>query len=156
MSDDRISELLHADESEEHEFLTKVDKAQLSKTVCAFLGKIGLACASNLLADGFTVSALSRPSTADFVDLGGRLSANTADLSGACDVIITCLASEAQMDTAYNGPEGLIAHARAGQTVVEMGTFPAAFKKPLADALAARDLQRMGPPRSAKRLARLP
>ena len=102
------------------------------------LGKIGRACASNLIADGFTVCALSRPSTADFVDHGGHLYADTAELSAACNVIITCLASEAQMNEAYNGPEGLIAHARAGQTVVEMGTFPAAFKKPLADALATK------------------
>ncbi len=102
------------------------------------LGKIGRACASNLIADGFTVYALSRPSTADFVDHGGHLCADTAELLAASDVIITCLASEAQMNTAYNGPKGLIAHARAGQTVVEMGTFPVTFKKPLADALAAK------------------
>ena len=102
------------------------------------LGKIGRACASNLIADGFTVCALRRPSTADFVDHGGHLYADTAELSAACNVIITCLASEAQMHAAYHGPHGLIAHTRAGQTVVEMGTFPAAFKKPLADALAAK------------------
>ncbi len=102
------------------------------------LGKIGRACASNLIADGFPVYALSRPSTADFVDHGGHLCADTAQLSAASDVIITCLASEAQMDEAYHSPQGLIAHTSAGQTVVEMGTFPAAFKKPLADALAAK------------------
>ena len=102
------------------------------------LGKIGRACASNLIADGFTVCALSRPSTADFVDDGGHLCADTAELSATCDVIITCLASEAQMNDAYHGAEGLIAHVRTGQTVVEMGTFLAALKKPFADALAAK------------------
>ncbi|MED5462230.1 MAG: NAD(P)-dependent oxidoreductase [Pseudomonadota bacterium] len=99
------------------------------------LGKIGRACASNLIADGFSVCALSRPSTVDFVADGGQLCADTAELAASCDVIITCLASEEQMQTVYHGPEGLIAHARLGQTVVEMGTFPAGFKKPLADAL---------------------
>ena len=102
------------------------------------LGKIGRACASNLIADGFPVYALRRPSTADFVDHGGHLCADTAELSAASEVIITCLASEAQMDEAYNSPQGLIAQARSGQTVVEMGTFPVALKKPLADALAAK------------------
>ena len=110
------------------------------------LGKIGRACASNLIADGFPVCALSRPSTADFVDHGGHLYSNTAELSAACDVIITCLASEAQMNDAYSGPEGLIAHTRAGQTVVEMGTFPAALKKPLADALAANGVRMLDCP----------
>ena len=104
------------------------------------LGKIGRACASNLIADGFPVYALRRPSTADFVDQGGHLCADTAELSATCDVIITCLASGAQMHAAYHGPRGLIAHTSAGrtQTVIEMGTFPAAFKKPLADALATK------------------
>jgi putative dehydrogenase len=102
------------------------------------LGKIGRACASNLIADGFTVFALSRPSTADFVDDGGYLCADTATLTTTCDVIITCLAREEQMHEAYLGPQGLVAHARADQIVVEMGTFPAAFKKPLADSLAAK------------------
>ena len=102
------------------------------------LGKIGRACASNLIEDGFPVCSLSRPSTADFVDAGGHLCADTAELSATCDVIITCLASEAQMNDVYHGAKGLIAHARADQTVVEMGTFPATFKKPFADALAAK------------------
>ena len=105
------------------------------------LGKIGRACASNLIADGFAVCALSRPSTADFVGDGGRLCADIAELSAACDVIITCLASEEQMRQVYYGSEdrqGLITHVRLGQTVVEMGTFPAAFKKPLADALGQK------------------
>jgi len=102
------------------------------------LGKIGRACASNLITDGFTVWALSRPSTADFVDDGGHLCADTAELAATSDVIITCLASEAQINDAYHGAKGLVANVRAGQTVVEMGTFPATLKKPLADALAAK------------------
>lgn len=110
------------------------------------LGKMGRACASNLIADGFTVCALSRPSTADFVDDGGQLCADTAELSATCDVIITCLASEAQMNDTYNGAKGLIAHARAGQTVVEMGTFPAALKKPLADALTTKGVSMLDCP----------
>ena len=110
------------------------------------LGKIGRACAINLIADGFSVYVLSRPSTADLVDHGGHLCADTAQLSAACDVLITCLASEAQMNTAYHGPEGLIAHARTGQTVVEMGTFPVALKKPLADALATKGVSMLDCP----------
>ena len=110
------------------------------------LGKIGRACASNLIADGFPVCTLSRPSTADFVDDGGQLCADTAELSATCDVIITCLASEEQMQNVYNGTQGLIDHSRAGQTVVEMGTFPAAFKTPLADALAQKSVNMLDCP----------
>ena len=107
------------------------------------LGKIGRACASNLIVDGFPVYALSRPSTVDFGDDGGELCASIADLCAVCDVIITCLASEEQMCTVYHGSGedvGLIASARAHQTIVEMGTFPAAFKQPLADALSKKDV----------------
>lgn len=102
------------------------------------LGKMGRACATNFMADGHEVWALKRPSTADFDREGGRLAATVAELVSKVDVVITLLASEEQMQEIYAGPGGVIASARAGLTVLEMGTFPMSLKQPFADALKAK------------------
>lgn len=106
------------------------------------LGKIGRAAARNLIADGFEVLALERPSTLDFAGDGGHLCSSISEMAAACDTIVTCLANEAQMEEAYrgsvDGAAGLIDSAREGLVVVEMGTFPIALKQALADALAGK------------------
>ena len=106
------------------------------------LGKIGRAVARNLIADDFEVAALARPSTLDFAAYGGKLCGSTADMAATCDTIITCLATEAQMQDAYegsgDGASGLVACAREGLVVVEMGTFPISLKQALAGALARK------------------
>ena len=98
-------------------------------------GRIGRAVAANLRAEGFSVATLDRPSTRDFD--GPRL-AGAAALAAASDVVVSALASEAQMEEAFLGPAGLASGAHAGLVVIEMGTFPVALKQRLADALAAR------------------
>ena len=98
-------------------------------------GRIGRAVAANLGQAGFAIATLDRPSTRDFD--GPRL-ADAAALAAASDVVISALASEAQMEDAFLGPAGLVAGAHGGLVVIEMGTFPVALKQRLADALATR------------------
>lgn len=102
------------------------------------LGKMGRACATNFMADGMEVWALRRPSSLDFERDGGRLADNVAELAANVDVVITLLASEAQMQDVYRGAGGVIESARAGQIMIEMGTFPVSLKQPLAEALKAK------------------
>lgn len=99
------------------------------------LGRIGRVVAANLRETGFPVATVDRPSTHDFD--GARL-ADAAALAAGSDVVITALASEAQMEEGFLGPAGLVAGAHDGLVVIEMGTFPVALKRRLADALAAR------------------
>ncbi len=102
------------------------------------LGKMGRACATNFIADGFEVWALRRSSTTDFDRDGGHLAANVAELVSKVDVVITLLASEEQMREIYAAPGGVIESARPGLAVMEMGTFPVSLKGPIADALQAK------------------
>ena len=104
------------------------------------LGKIGRAIGENLLKDGYQVSAVRRRSTEDFPSVGGKLSGSAAELARSCDVLITCLPTVESMHDAYEGPQGLIAGAHGGLTVVELGTFPVDLKAELAAKLQARQV----------------
>jgi 3-hydroxyisobutyrate dehydrogenase len=99
------------------------------------LGRIGRVVAANLVGEGFDVAAVERPSSHDF---GGALQPDAAALAAASDVVVSALASEAQMEDAFLAPRGLVAGAHDDLIVIEMGTFPVALKRRLADALAAR------------------
>ncbi|HSH99105.1 MAG TPA: NAD(P)-dependent oxidoreductase, partial [Reyranella sp.] len=96
------------------------------------LGNIGRAVAANLTEAGFEVSAVRRPSAADFP----RLVDNPGELARTSQVVVAALASEEAMRVAYLGADGLAAGAHAGLVVIDMGTFPATLKRELADALA--------------------
>jgi 3-hydroxyisobutyrate dehydrogenase len=98
------------------------------------LGNIGRAVADNLGEQGFEVAAVRRSSTKDFP----KLADSPADLARRNDVVVSALASEEAMRAAYLGPDGLVAGARAGLVVIDMGTFPAPLKHEMAEALAAK------------------
>lgn len=99
------------------------------------LGRIGRVVAANLQEKGFAVAAVDRPSSRDFP---GTLHPTAAALAAASDIVISALASDGQMEEAFLAPDGLVAGAREGLIVIEMGTFPVALKHRLAEALAAR------------------
>ncbi len=109
--------------------------ASLARVGILGFGRIGRAVAANLAGAGHPVATLDRPSTRDF---DGPRRADAASLAAASDVVVSALASEAQMEDAFLGPGGLAAGAHDGLVVIEMGTFPVALKRRLADALAAR------------------
>lgn len=102
------------------------------------LGKIGRAAGENLLKEGYSVSAVRRPSTVDFTGVGGTLVASAAELGRSSDLLITCLPTVESMHEAFNGSDGLIAGAHPGLTVIEMGTFSVALKTELAEGLKAK------------------
>jgi 3-hydroxyisobutyrate dehydrogenase len=99
------------------------------------LGRIGRVVAANLVSEGFGVAAVQRPSSHDFI---GTLQPDAAALAAASDVVVSALATEEQMEEAFLAPRGLVAGAHRDLVVIEMGTFPVALKRRLADALAAR------------------
>lgn len=98
------------------------------------LGNIGRAVADNLAERGYEPVAVRRPSTADFP----RLVDSPADLARQCDVVVAALPNEPAQRTAYLGADGLMAGARPGLDVIDMGTFPVPLKNELSEALAAR------------------
>ncbi len=102
------------------------------------LGRIGRVVATNLQASGFSVATVDRPSTRDFAATGGALKPDAARLASESDIVVSALASEAQMEEAFLSPAGLLAGTHRRLIVIEMGTFPIALKRRLADAMALR------------------
>jgi len=99
------------------------------------LGNIGGMAGRLLLAEGYEVYAVDRPSTQWFPEVGGSLVANAKELAAVSELVIVALASEASMDDAYLGPGGLGEGGRSGLVVADMGTFALEHKERIKAAL---------------------
>lgn len=101
------------------------------------VGRIGLPICRHLLASGAPVVGYRRSSLAEFEAAGGIAARSPADVGAAADVVFTCLPSAAALDEVVRGPSGLLASARPGQVVVELGSHPLAIKQQYVDVLGA-------------------
>ena len=68
------------------------------------------------------------------VDAAGSVREVAAD----ADVIFFCLPSGKHVESICDGPDGLLAQARPGQTVVDLGTSPISLARRLSQGFAAR------------------
>ncbi|WP_288831124.1 NAD(P)-dependent oxidoreductase [uncultured Paraburkholderia sp.] len=92
------------------------------------IGQLGLPIATNLIKAGFRVVGYRRNDREEFVRRGGEALSSPAEVTRLADVVLLCLPSEeAQLDV-LNGPEGLLSVLKAGQTVIELGTYSRNFK----------------------------
>lgn len=57
---------------------------------------------------------------------------NLAALAAQCDIILMALPSGAHVEVVTLGPDGLLAHARPGQIVVDLGTSPVELTREMA------------------------
>jgi 3-hydroxyisobutyrate dehydrogenase-like beta-hydroxyacid dehydrogenase len=69
---------------------------------------------------------------------GVEAAASVADVAARADVVILSLPGAPEVRAVALGADGLAAHARAGQTVVDTSTCPVALARELAAAFAAR------------------
>jgi 2-hydroxy-3-oxopropionate reductase len=101
------------------------------------LGTMGLPMAANLVAADFDVLAWNRGAAARerAADAGIALAGTPRDVAQACDAVFTMLPDLPQVREVLAGPDGLLASARPGATVVVMGTV-----SPLEVAALAADL----------------
>ena len=93
------------------------------------LGLIGRVAAEKLMPEGYECYAVRRPSTEDFPDEGGKLVETAGELAEVSDIVISALPSVEASRAALEGPDGLLAGAHAGLTIIEMNTFPVAGKE---------------------------
>lgn len=93
------------------------------------LGRIGLPIAAHLIAAGYAVWGYRRGSLAEFESLGGTAAASPADAAREAEIVFTCLPGDDALEEVVCGPGGLLASARPGQIVVELGSHPLAFKE---------------------------
>jgi hypothetical protein len=63
---------------------------------------------------------------------------SVANVASRASTIFLCLPGEPQVRSVCLGSDGLVSHARAGQTVVDMSTVPVALARELGAAFAAR------------------
>jgi 3-hydroxyisobutyrate dehydrogenase-like beta-hydroxyacid dehydrogenase len=93
------------------------------------LGLIGSLAAEILMPEGYECAAVRRPSTESFPDAGGKLFDTARELAAWADVVISALPSTDASRIALEGPDGLLAGAHDGLTIIEMNTFPVVEKE---------------------------
>jgi len=98
------------------------------------LGAMGAPMARNLVAAGHPVVVHSRsPGPVEaLVAAGARAASSPRELARAAEVIVAMLPDEATTAAILEGEDGLLAGARAGQLLVDMGTASPAWARTLA------------------------
>lgn len=102
------------------------------------VGKIGLPISENLIKSGYRVLGYRRSSLADFEKIGGVKAASPAEIAASADIVLSCLPSMQALDEVIEGPQGLLASARPGQIIVELGSHPVPGKQRHVAPLAAK------------------
>jgi 4-hydroxybutyrate dehydrogenase/sulfolactaldehyde 3-reductase len=89
------------------------------------LGRMGSPMASNLCKKGFEllVYDVNPQALAAFEQPHSKTASSIADIARGCDVVITMLPGSAQVEAVVLGAEGLLAHGRAGQLILDMSTI---------------------------------
>ena len=102
------------------------------------VGKIGLPISENLIKSGYRVLGYRRSSLADFEKIGGIPARSPADIGAQAEIVFSCLPSTQALDEVMQGPHGLLASARPGQIIVELGSHPVPDKERHVAPLAAK------------------
>jgi 3-hydroxyisobutyrate dehydrogenase len=101
------------------------------------IGNMGLPLSLNLVRAGFRVSVydVMPAGVSQVVSVGAVEARSLAELAAGCDVVICSLPSPVELEAVMYGSEGLLAHMRAGQNIIDMSTMdPAVTRKVAADA----------------------
>ena len=93
-----------------------------------------------LLSAGFplTVHNRSRGKVEEMVGIGARPADSPSEVSGAADVVLTCLPDVAAVEEVFLGPGGLVECSRAGQVLVDHSTVSPAISNKVYEAAASR------------------
>lgn len=105
------------------------------------LGRMGVPIAEKLLAAGHAVVGCRRGRSDELEALGGTVagSGTCREVAERCQVVLTCLPSEAALDAVVSGPGGLLESDRPGLVVVELSTLGVEAKRRQLAALEALD-----------------
>jgi 3-hydroxyisobutyrate dehydrogenase-like beta-hydroxyacid dehydrogenase len=96
------------------------------KTKLGFLGVgyMGHPIVQRLLESGFKVATYDRDRSKaeELIRYGGTVAESVAQLSSACDVVLSCLPTDEAVLDVYQGPNGALASAPRGALVIDMST----------------------------------
>ena len=98
------------------------------------LGLLGHAVAARLIAGAYDVVGydVARERMAAFAALGGRAAPSAVAVAGEADAVCVVLPSLATVEGVILGADGLVAHGRKGQTILQMSTISPALTRKLA------------------------
>jgi 3-hydroxyisobutyrate dehydrogenase-like beta-hydroxyacid dehydrogenase len=88
-------------------------------------GLMGHGMAKNLRAKGYPLALTvhrNRERVADLLAAGATLAATPAALAKSCDIVFLCVTGSPQVEASVSGPEGLLAGAARGLTIVDTST----------------------------------
>ena len=88
------------------------------------IGYMGRPIARRLLESGFKLTAYDRDhdKAEELMRYGGAAAESVAELSGSCNVLLSCLPSDEAVLDIYRGPDGVFANAVSGSLVIDMST----------------------------------
>jgi len=113
------------------------------------LGIMGAPMAGHLLAAGYNVTVANRSRGAAVAALlasGATWAESPAALAAESDIIITILGFPADVEAVWQGPDGLIAHARPGALLIDMTTSSPGLARLLAQEAASRGVGALDAP----------
>ena len=88
------------------------------------IGYMGRPIAQRLLQAGFKLTTYDRDQTKAeaLIGQGGAVAESIAGLCSSCDVVLSCLPNDEAVESAYKGPDGVIANAHRGSLAIDMST----------------------------------
>lgn len=107
------------------------------------LGLMGQPMCRRLLAAGHHLTVWNRTpdKTLALQQAGATVARDPAALSRGSDIIMLCLADDTALQQVVQGDDGLLAHGRAGQLIVDFSSTSPALTRQLAQQAAARGMQ---------------
>ena len=114
------------------------------------VGNMGGGMAKRLLSLGWPVVVhdLDANKLSELNALGAQISANAAAVAQAADTVIVCVIDAAQIQQVFNGPQGLLAGLKAGQTVIMCPTIAPSDTEHFAQQLQAIGVHMVDAPMS--------
>jgi len=112
------------------------------------LGRMGRPMAANLCRKGFALVVHDiNPEPVRILEAEGARAANgVAGVVRASDILVTMLPSSVEVEDTVLGPDGILAHGRPGQLVMDMSTIDPATTDRLARETAVRGLAMVDAP----------
>lgn len=104
------------------------------------VGNMGGRMTRRMIEAGYDVRAVDSD-PARIPATGARGAGSLGELAADCDVIMLSLPDSSVIEAVVRGPDGLLAHARAGQVIVDLSTANPASTRALHDELADRGVR---------------
>ena len=88
------------------------------------IGYMGQPIARRLLESGFKLTAYdrNRSKAEELIQYGGTVARSVSELSSSCNVVLSCLPSDAAVLDIYGGSHGVFANAQRGSRAIDLST----------------------------------